>query len=100
MTIPSHSRGVSGSSETRGGDAVDAAASGASEVAGRDQLRERSDGVLTNGAARTVKSCGPDSLWVGVKSRGGEAGPTGRGRAFNPRGDGDKQILIAGESAK
>ena len=34
-----------------GWDAVDAAASGASEIAGRDQLRERSDGVQTNGAA-------------------------------------------------
>jgi hypothetical protein len=35
---------------------------------------------------------------VGVKSFGGEAGPTGRLSQF-PRGDGDKQILIAGESA-
>ena len=26
---------------------------------------------------RTAKACGPDSLWVGVKCRGGEAGPTG-----------------------
>jgi hypothetical protein len=42
-------------------------------MAGRDQLRERSDGALTNGALarrslvgedgwlRTVKSCGPDA---------------------------------------
>jgi hypothetical protein len=41
---------------------------------------------------------GPDSLWVGVKFRGGEAGLTGRRPAVNPRGDGDKQILIAGAS--
>ena len=33
-----------------GGGAVDAAASGAQVVAGRDQLRERPGGVQTNGA--------------------------------------------------
>jgi len=79
--------GVSGIVRDAGGDAVDAAASGASEVAGRDQLRERSDGVLTNGALRTVTVVvGPDSLWVGVSPRR-RSRPTGRGRAFNPRGD-------------
>ena len=35
---------------------------------------------------RTAKSCGPDSLWVGVKF------------ALRSAGDGDKQILIAGET--
>ena len=69
-------------------------------IAGRIELRERSNGALTTALKRTVKSCGPDSLWVGVKSRGGEAGPTGRGFCLNPRGDGDKQLLIAGESTK
>ena len=34
-----------------GRGAVDAAASGAQVVAGRDQLRELSSGVLTNGAS-------------------------------------------------
>ena len=36
--------------ETRVGDAVDATASGAQVVAGRDQLRELSSGGQTNGA--------------------------------------------------
>ena len=49
--IPSLSEGRRPSLPTLGRDAVDAAASGAQVVAGRDQLRERPDGVLTNGAA-------------------------------------------------
>ena len=77
---------------------MDAAASARDRIAGRDKLRERSPDVLTSEPKRTVKSCGPDSLWVGVKSRGGEAAQPGVRPAINPRGDGDNQILIAGVS--
>ena len=76
---------------------MDAAASGMQVVAGRDQLRERSDCVLATTLLRTVKSCGPDSLWVGVKSGGGEPAQPGAGKPYSS-GDGDKQILIAGET--
>ena len=37
---------------------------------------------------------------AGVKSRGGFVGPTGRVKPFNPRDDGDKKELVAGESTK
>jgi len=74
-------RGAYASSRNAGWDAVDAAASGAKQVAGRAFVRERSGGVRTNGAEkrlrlasrvstrqpskagrgrpRTAKSCGP-----------------------------------------
>ena len=62
-----------------GRGAVDAAASGA-------QLQSQGEMNLVSGVRRagrpalkrTAKACGPDSLWVGVKFRGGEAGPTGQ----------------------
>jgi hypothetical protein len=81
-----------------GQDVVDAAASGAQVVAGRDQLRERSSGTLTN----DVVAYG-EIVWVltasGLASSSAEAKPArpGAGQPYS-RGDGDKQILIAGAS--
>jgi hypothetical protein len=76
---------------------VDAAASGAQVVAGRDQLRERSSGEQTTALLRTVKSCGPDAS--GLASSPAEAKPAqpGAGKPYS-RDDGDKQIRIAGVS--
>ena len=68
-------------------------------VAGRvRKVRERSDGALTNGAVRTVKSCGPDASMVGVKSS--EACRPDRAEKAKSEGDGGKQARFSGESAK
>jgi hypothetical protein len=68
-------------------------------IAGRVlSIRERFPGAQTNGTAAYGKSVWSWRLKVGAKSRDGEAGPTGW-LSHHPRGDGDKQILIAGESA-
>jgi len=48
---------------------------------------------------RTVKSCGPGTrCWCQVSRRFWR--PDRAREAFNPRGDGDKKELVAGESAK
>src|SRR6267142_1410130 len=65
-----------------------------------ESARERS-----NGAQDERRCCGRRSRVVlapvaGVKSRGGFVGPTGRVKPFNPRDDGDKKELVAGESTK
>jgi hypothetical protein len=94
---------------TPGRDAMDATASGAQGMAGRDQLRERSTGARTNGAANcldetcriargparalarqawTAKSCRPDAPNAGVKSCGDVSAQPGFGCVCHPQGDG------------
>ena len=90
---------------------MDATASGAQGIAGRNELRERSTGARTNGAAnclrwnlsgrtRTGKTSGRtgadgEIVWsrrpqAGVKSCGDAFGPTGPRCIVNPQGDGGK----------
>ena len=71
-----------------GRGAVDAAASGALVVAGRNQLRERSSGAQTNGVAAYGKNVWARRLDAGVKSCGGAESPTGLTCQL-PEGDGD-----------
>ena len=71
-----------------GGGAVDAAASGAQVVAGRDQFRELSSGGQTNGAEAYGKIVWTRRLDAGVKSGRGAKSPTGPRRRLPP-GDGD-----------
>ena len=80
---------------------MDAAASGAQVAAGRIDLREWSNGVLTT-ALLSVRQNRVGLTASGLASSPAEAKPAqpGVGSAINPRGDGDKQILIAEESAK
>jgi hypothetical protein len=67
-------------------------------IAGRC-YRERSGRARRTAPMRTVKSCGPGTrCWCQVSRRFWR--PDRAREAFNPRGDGDKKELVAGESTK
>jgi hypothetical protein len=97
--VSSRTRGGSRSSRTLGWDAVDATVSCAQlAIAGRF-YRERSGRAGRTALMRTVKSCGPGTrCWCQVSRRFRR--PDRAREAFNPRDDGDKKELVAGESAK
>jgi hypothetical protein len=58
-----------------GRDAMDATASGAQGIAGRDEPRERSAGARTNGAANRLRQNSPDRTRSGKTF--GETGADG-----------------------
>jgi hypothetical protein len=82
-----------------GRDVVDAAASGAQVVAGRDEPRER-----LRRARRTASVADGQVVWFWhpllVSSSRRQAGPDRVRQNLNPRNDGDKQELVAGKSTK
>jgi hypothetical protein len=98
--VSTHQKGRIAIVTDAGRDAVDAAASGV-QLGSQGGLLSVSDHPArrTNGACAYGEIVWSWRLKVGVKSRGGEAGPTGRRASHHPRGDGDKQILITGESS-
>ena len=99
---------------------MDAAASGAQAIAGRvvpvsdRAARETNDagnvflpklGRLVppkpwRRRMRTEKSCGPGCRCCSQASRRLLSAQPGTGGQFNPRGDGDKNEFVAGESSK
>ena len=76
---------------------MDAAASDALGIAGRDKLRERSSGRKRAVPKRTAKACGPDASLVGVKSCGGAKARPGRSAGFRGATEATKAGILRGE---